>query len=688
MSAPDVRTELRRTLTTIFEPGTVFEARVLNRRDGRTGPCAGYYNDVEKALQAIAEWDGHAEGVYIIPNLVKPEILARSNNRLRNLKNMTSDADILRRRWLLLDFDPKRPSGISATEQEHEAALDRARQTRDWLLAQGWSEPIFADSGNGAHLLCPIDLPNDDDSHMLVQKSIHAIGMMFADETVEVDLAVHNAARLIRAYGTLTAKGDPTEDRPHRRSKILELPRRAEIVPPDLLLRLASRVPYSNGKQKGFDVADWIAQHHLPVVATGPWNGSGTRWILNPCPWNPDHRNRSAYIVKFDKGGGIAAGCHHNSCIDKGWPELRDAVEPGWNRFKTPSQPRSDRGSAENDIRVPVFDPAIEPPPPQRIFDGLLSFGDLSVYIGREKHRKTNMLLQLAICAAVGRDFLHFRFAAARPLKVVMFDYESKTAKLKERYDAICNAMQLTGDQRILLKNNLSIVELRKANALSSHIPRFPVKPRNRNDQDFEEAEQWWRTYVNDCNADLYIFDPMRCLHVEDENDSNIEQLLTRLREICAGRTNVVSHHTRKYVGKREDQVALKDDMRWWSDACRGSGAIKAHADVVICQERVMENSTETIYLGAFSKDEADVNPIRLEESGPLSFYWEVKMTLPPHLRETFKALQPQYYDSPGAAAQWLIEHAGFSKSTAYRHVNELLQSGFLIQVGDLWMTK
>jgi hypothetical protein len=108
----------------------------------------------------------------------------------------------------------------------------------------------------------------------------------------------------------------------------------------------------------------------------------------------------------------------------------------------------------------------------------------------------------------------------------------------------------------------------------------------------------------------------------------------------------------------------------------------------VICQERVEVHDTEIIYLGAFSKDEADITPIRLEESDPLSFYWEVRMALPPHLRETFKTLQPQYYDSPGAAAQWLIEHAGVSKSTAYRHVNELVQSGFLIQAGDLWITK
>jgi hypothetical protein len=39
-------------------------------------------------------------------------------------------------------------------------ARDRARRCRDYLREQGWPEPIFADSGNGAHLRYRFDLPN------------------------------------------------------------------------------------------------------------------------------------------------------------------------------------------------------------------------------------------------------------------------------------------------------------------------------------------------------------------------------------------------------------------------------------------------------------------------------------------------------------------------------------------------
>src|ERR1700730_10318692 len=72
-----------------------------------------------------------------------------------------------------------------------------------------------------------------------------------------------------------------------------------------------------------------------------------------------------------------------------------------------------------------IFDPDEQPPAESVIYEGFLSAGDLVTWIGREKHRKTNLLLQLAICAAIGRDFLGFRFRAPEPLRVTFVDYET-----------------------------------------------------------------------------------------------------------------------------------------------------------------------------------------------------------------------------------------------------------------------
>ena len=99
-----------------------------------------------------------------------------------------------------------------------------------------------------------------------------------------------------------------------------------------------------------------------------------------------------------------------------------------------------------------IFDPEASAPAEERLYAGWISKGDLCVWIGREKHRKTNVVLQCAICMALGRDFLNLRFAAARPLKLVIVDYESKHGMLKQRYDAICAAMKLTEEEHGLLK--------------------------------------------------------------------------------------------------------------------------------------------------------------------------------------------------------------------------------------------
>src|SRR6266849_5107631 len=57
-----------------------------------------------------------------------------------------------------------------------------------------------------------------------------------------------------------------------------------------------------------------------------------------------------------------------------------------------------------------VFNPTAPIPPEQPIYEGLLAKGDLAIWLGREKHRKSSVLLQFAICAALGRPFLHFSF--------------------------------------------------------------------------------------------------------------------------------------------------------------------------------------------------------------------------------------------------------------------------------------
>jgi len=56
----------------------------------------------------------------------------------------------------------RRAPGISTTDEERDEALKRAGEVRSWLTDKGWPPPIYADCGNGAHLLYRVDLPVDD----------------------------------------------------------------------------------------------------------------------------------------------------------------------------------------------------------------------------------------------------------------------------------------------------------------------------------------------------------------------------------------------------------------------------------------------------------------------------------------------------------------------------------------------
>ncbi|MAG37625.1 MAG: hypothetical protein CL878_15430 [Dehalococcoidia bacterium] len=304
----------------------------------RRGTVSGYFNDPEKMAHTAVQLSGKAPAIYATVNPVNPALLARAANRtVRYAKHTTTDGDIIRRCWLLLDLDPKRPAGISATEKEHGAALALAWQVRDWLCNDcGWPHCTVADSGNGAHLLVPIDLPNDGQSTTLIRRCLEAVDLRFTNDQVQVDLTTHSAAQLCKVYGTLAAKGDSTDDRPHRVAKLLDVPEQLGIVPRAELEQLAAMAPEQTTAEAGpatsgrrdFDLDEWIAQHGLPVVSSGLWQ-DGRKWVLNPCPWNADHTNRAAYIVEFANGA-IAAGCHHNGCADMDWPALRDLYEPDW----------------------------------------------------------------------------------------------------------------------------------------------------------------------------------------------------------------------------------------------------------------------------------------------------------------------------------------------------------------------
>ena len=91
-------------------------------------------------------------------------------------------------------------------------------------MAGEWERPIIADSGNGAHLLYRIDLPNDQEAVASVMGALAELDRRYSDDVVKVDVTSANAARIWKVYGTVARKGDSIPGRSHRMSRILEVP--------------------------------------------------------------------------------------------------------------------------------------------------------------------------------------------------------------------------------------------------------------------------------------------------------------------------------------------------------------------------------------------------------------------------------------------------------------------------------
>jgi hypothetical protein len=336
--------ELRRALNLLVVPGSAFEIRAL-KIPGRGKPhnAAGYFTDLDTAVRMVWALDKRKPaGIYLVLNEINPALLGRSPNRITDYpESTTSDNDIIRRRWLPLDFDAVRPAGISATEDEHCAAEDVGRQCSAWLSSRGWPEPIQADSGNGWHVLYQIDLPNDESTAALVRGVIEAVSQRFGGQDVDVDRTVFNAARIWKLYGTTARKGHNMAERPHRVARLVEVPDLVTVVPIEKLEALAALLKpepsrsstRSNDKGASFtsklDVPRWLTARGVTFKTKDRPDSLGrVVFILAQCPFDPNHGGGGEVSVMQAPDGKMSATCMHNGCTGRGWQDFKTVIGP------------------------------------------------------------------------------------------------------------------------------------------------------------------------------------------------------------------------------------------------------------------------------------------------------------------------------------------------------------------------
>jgi hypothetical protein len=265
-------------------------------------------------------------------------------------KATTQDVDIVCIRWLPIDIDPKRPSDISASDQEIKEAELVANDVAQWLENEmGWSKGIRGFSGNGYHLLYRLpDLPNNKETHELIVRAIKAIHTKFDTDKVSLDQAVVNPARIWKFYGTTGRKGDNIPERPHRKSILYQLIKLddIEITSLEILQKLAAGTPmpalpgttlqsppYSQKSNQGrkmkkselgpLNVEEYLTHFGIPynVKATT----DATFYRLERCIFNPHHDRNEAAIVVSHRGV-ITYQCFHSSCKEKKWKDAKQII--------------------------------------------------------------------------------------------------------------------------------------------------------------------------------------------------------------------------------------------------------------------------------------------------------------------------------------------------------------------------
>lgn len=213
------------SLRAIVPPGAVFEVRAIGERKGQID--SGFFDDPAQAANAlVSAGTGYYKGIYFTPNPVNPDLLARSYNRIKQWVpqgSTTSDNDITRRRWLMVDLDARRPAHISATVEEQAATLKTARTIAAVLSTfYGFPDPMITDSGNGCWLMYRMDEENSDEVRDELHNFLRILKAQYDSPAVEIDVTVYNASRISRVPGTWARKGDSTPVRPHRKGSILK----------------------------------------------------------------------------------------------------------------------------------------------------------------------------------------------------------------------------------------------------------------------------------------------------------------------------------------------------------------------------------------------------------------------------------------------------------------------------------
>jgi len=201
----------------------VSEVRVIRPGKGIVG--IGFFDD-EEAFVAECVRTNAAGNVYVGIQPRPRRLLEQAPNAVRPLKSGAGRKDIEVVTATVIDLDPVRPKDTASTDEELAAAVQAADAACRWAEDAGLARPARMMSGNGAQLWFAIPpLVLDGDNHEAVQANLKAfeaeLRARIESDQIKVD-SIHDLPRIIKVVGTVSRKGEPTDERPHRLSEALD----------------------------------------------------------------------------------------------------------------------------------------------------------------------------------------------------------------------------------------------------------------------------------------------------------------------------------------------------------------------------------------------------------------------------------------------------------------------------------
>lgn len=206
-----------------------------------------------------------------------------------------------------------------------------------YLTSLGWSQPVLCDSGNGYHIVFPLDLPNDQSSEDLIRGVLLALAAKFNTPEAHVDAGNFESNRLCKLPGSWARKAPSTPERPHRQASILECTETLQPVSRELLESLAAgyspdrpvlKIP-TNDQAKVEWLRGFLEHYNVAVVGE---RQNGQRYFIDvDCPWADEHHSDScqtASSVGYERGWGYSYKCFHSECSkeERGWHEFKQRV--------------------------------------------------------------------------------------------------------------------------------------------------------------------------------------------------------------------------------------------------------------------------------------------------------------------------------------------------------------------------